>query len=149
MNAADPRSSIVALLGSSARGEHRFLELGDGKLPIRLTKRDQPNSGRHQIALRNFAGRRASANSAGIPCLAERAPRTTARAGGTWRSQSVSESQSRSAIRPDLAERCEAGRRLLGRFERKFRCPAKGGGQFRNFQQLLAIIVLSRSATPR
>src|ERR1700723_4117196 len=30
-----------------------------------------------------------------MPCLAERNPRTTARAGQTWRSQSISESQSR------------------------------------------------------
>ena len=35
--------------GLRAGGQHRFLKRGDGKLPIRLTERDQSNSGGHQI----------------------------------------------------------------------------------------------------
>ena len=46
------RSQILkrAFLGPSTRGEHRSFELGDSKLPRGLTKRNQPDGSRHQIA---------------------------------------------------------------------------------------------------
>ena len=37
------------LLGLRARGQDRFFELGDGKLPVSLTEWNQSNSGDHQI----------------------------------------------------------------------------------------------------
>ena len=44
-----PEIADRGLFGLRARGQHRFLKLGDGKLPVGLTEGDQSNAGGHQI----------------------------------------------------------------------------------------------------
>jgi hypothetical protein len=57
------------LVGLPACGLHRFFKLGDGKLPIGLTKRNQSNPGGYQIGdvtLQESGQSQASRNS--LPC---------------------------------------------------------------------------------
>ena len=128
------------LLGLCACRQHRVLELGDGNLPIGLTKGDQPNPGGHQIGdITLQEGRQGRASRNALP------RRTNSQNEGEDRLNMAFAEYLRKpvqdAIGPYLAQRREAGRRLLRRFKREFRCPTKGGRQFRNFEQLRTIII--------
>lgn len=57
--------------GLRACGQHRFLKLGDGNLPISLTEGDQSNPGGHQIGdVTLQEGWQSPASRNALPCRA-------------------------------------------------------------------------------
>src|SRR5262245_34178629 len=101
------------LPGLRARGQYHVFQLGDGKLPIRLTEWDQSNSSGHQIREVTLQeGRQGQANWNILGC------RASSKNDRQGRLNSVAAEYFRKpvqdAIRPYPAQRSETGRRLLG-----------------------------------